>query len=118
MNEPTIQTEDIHSERNFGLKDLTMSNLFNSHPGLGFFKRDRCCHLLLSHHTARHPECSGLGKSWEGFGASPPVQWLGTSQCLVHFRLLATPILNSQKNLLTHRWDKFYTDPFKFLNII
>lgn len=40
----------------------------------------------------------------DGFGASP-VQWLGTSQCLAHFRLLATPTLNSQKNLLTHRWD-------------
>lgn len=54
--EPAIQRADTHSEKNFGLKDLTMSNLFNFPTvfrwEVGPFRWDKCCHLLLSCYIA------------------------------------------------------------------
>ena len=111
--EPAIQTEDIHSEKNFGLKDLTMSNLFNfpTVPGceVGAFRWDKCCHLLLSYYIAWLQPTSAANSTAEGvcfglicvqpsdgFGASP-AQRLGASWSLARFRLLVTVILKSQK---------------------
>lgn len=111
--EPAIQTEDIHSEKNFGLKDLTMSNLFNF-PAVfsgevGPFRRDKCCHLLLSYYIAGLQPASAANSTTDGvcfglirvqpsdgFGA-PPAQRLGASRSLTRFRLLVTVILKSQK---------------------
>lgn len=69
--EPATQTEDIHSEKNCGLNDLTMSNFLNFLAVLGCavrpFRRDKCCHLLLPYHIAWLQPTSGpaplLGES-------------------------------------------------------
>lgn len=93
-----------------------MSNLFNSNTGSVLFTWDRCCHLLLSHHIARLPECSGLisGKPCDGQCSA----WAQVSfPCLLQVTG-NTYSEKSEKTLLTHRWDQVYVDPFKFLNII
>lgn len=113
-SEPAIQTEDKHSGKNFGLKDLTMSYLFNFPTvfswEVGPFRRDKCCHLLPSYHIAwLQPTRAAKLHGWWSLLWAPlheafwwlwclhQAQRLGVSRSLARFRLLVTVILKSQK---------------------